>query len=107
LHLAGDDEKTGRVARQAVNRRDDYHVAGGELGYQFLKLRPVGGRSGDLFPEHLFAPGRLELGKLAGEVLGVGRNARIAVIHAPILAQNCGTEKRRLINALGLFQISC
>ena len=50
LHLAGDDQKVGRVTRQAVNCRDDHHVAGGELGYQFLKLWPVGGRAGQLYP---------------------------------------------------------
>src|ERR1700730_3091913 len=53
----------------------------------------VGGRAGDLLPEHLFAPGRLELGKLAGEVLRLGRDAGVAVNHALILEQNCGTEK--------------
>jgi hypothetical protein len=61
----------------------------------------VGGRAGDLLPEHLFAPGRLELGKLAGEVLRLGRDAGVAVNHAPILEQNCGTEKRNLFSALG------
>jgi hypothetical protein len=86
LHLARDDQKVGRVARQAVNGRDDYHVAGGELPYQLSKLWPVGGRPSDLFAEHLFATGSLQLGKLAGEVLGVGRNAGIAVNHAPISA---------------------
>jgi hypothetical protein len=34
LHLAGDDQKVGRVPRQAVNGRDDDHVASGELLYQ-------------------------------------------------------------------------
>lgn len=55
------------------------------MGKVRLKLRPVGGRAGDLLPEHLFAPGSLQLGKLAGEVLGVGRDAGIAVNHAHIL----------------------
>src|SRR5271155_4829839 len=83
-----------------------FHVAGGKLGYQFLKLRAVSGGAGQLLPEHLFAPGCLQLGKLAGEVLRPGRDAGIAVNHVPILPQNCGTEKRSLFNRLGLFQIS-
>jgi len=58
------------------------------LVIQFLKLRPVGGRSGDLFPEHLFAPGSLQLGKLAGEVLGLGRDAGIAVNHGQLWNRN-------------------
>jgi hypothetical protein len=75
-------------------------------GHQFSKLRPVGGRAGDLLPEHLFASGSLQWGKLAAEVLRLGRDAGIAVNHAPILEQNSGTEKRNLFSALGLFQIS-
>jgi hypothetical protein len=35
--------------------------------------------------------------------LRLRRDAGIAVNHAPILEQNLGTEKRNLINALGLF----
>src|SRR5271155_4857270 len=50
-----------------------FHVAGGKLGYQFLKLRAVSGGAGQLLPEHLFAPGCLQLGKLAGEGLRPGR----------------------------------
>ena len=50
---------------------------------------------------------RLQLGKLAGEVLGLGRDAGIAVNHAAIVEQKCGTEKRNLFSALGLFQTSC
>jgi hypothetical protein len=45
----------------------------------FLSCGAVGGRAGDLLTEHLFASGCLELGKLAGEVLGVGRDAGVAV----------------------------
>jgi hypothetical protein len=66
----------------------------------------VGGRAGQLLPEHLFASSGLQLGKLAGEVLRPGRDARIAVNHASILAQNYGTEKRGPFSSLGLFQIS-
>jgi len=64
--------KVGRVARQPVNGRDDHYVAVGELGYQFPKLWPVGGGADQLLTEHLFAPGSLRLGKLAGEVLRLG-----------------------------------
>jgi len=92
LHLASDDQKIGCVARQAVNGRDDHHVAMRKGGHQFSKLRSVGGGAGDLLPEHLFAPGSLQLGELAGEVLRLGRDAGVAVNHAPILEQNCGTE---------------
>ena len=70
------------------------------------KLRPVGGRAGDLLAEHFFTPGRLKLGELAGEVLRLGRDAGVAVNHAEILEQNCGTEKQNLFSVLGLFQIS-
>jgi hypothetical protein len=34
---------------------------GRQLGYQFLKLWPVGRGAGELLAEHLFAPGRLQL----------------------------------------------
>jgi hypothetical protein len=34
LHLASDNQKVGRVARKAVNGRDDNHVAMRECGYQ-------------------------------------------------------------------------
>jgi hypothetical protein len=94
------------MARQAVNGRDDYHGAGGEVFHQFPKLWPVGVGAGQLLAEHLFAAGGLQLGELAGEVLRLGRDAGIAVNHAPILEQKCGIEKRNLISALGLFQIS-
>jgi hypothetical protein len=30
LHVARDNQKVGRAAREAVNGRGDYHVAGGE-----------------------------------------------------------------------------
>jgi len=93
--------KVGRVARQPVNGRDDHYVAVGELGYQFPKLWPVGGGADQLLTEHLFAPGSLRLGKLAGEVLRLGRDAGIAVNHAAILEQKCGTEKGNLFSPLG------
>jgi hypothetical protein len=75
LHLAGDNQKVGRVAGQAVNCRDDYHVAVGEGGQQPFKLWPVGGRAGDLLTENLLATGCLELDRRAGEVLRFGRDA--------------------------------
>jgi hypothetical protein len=48
-----------------------------EGGDEFLKLRPVGGRAGDLFTEHLFASGGPELSKLAREVLGVSSGSTL------------------------------
>ena len=85
LHVAGDHQKIGRIAQEAVNGRGDHNIAGREGLHQLLELRPVGGGAGDLLAEHLFAADRLQLGKLAGEVLGVGRDAGIAVNHARIL----------------------
>ena len=78
----------------------------GESGHHLFKLWPVGGRAGDLFTIYLLAPGGLELGRRAGEVLRLGRDAGVAVNHALILEQNSGTEKPKFISALGLFQIS-
>jgi hypothetical protein len=46
-----------------------------EGGHQLAKLWLVGGCAGQLVAEHLLAPGGLERGELAGEVLGVGRDA--------------------------------
>ena len=57
LHVAGDHQKIGRLAREAVNGRGDDDIAGREVAHELLKLRPVGGRAGDLLAEHLFAPG--------------------------------------------------
>jgi hypothetical protein len=62
----------------------------------------VGGRAGDLLAEHLFASSRLELGKLAGKVLGNGRDAGIAVNHARIVHQKFASKKRNRIRALVL-----
>jgi hypothetical protein len=83
LHVAGDNEKVGRVAREPVNGRSDHRVAGGELLHQCAKLRPVGRGAGDLLAEHLFAPSRLQLAHLSGFILGGGRDARVAVDHLP------------------------
>jgi hypothetical protein len=68
----------------------------------------VGGEhgAGDLLPEHLFAAGRLQLGELASEILGVGRDAGIAVNHARILHQKFASKKSNRISALVLMQIS-
>jgi hypothetical protein len=90
LHFAGDDQQVGRVAREPINGRGYHHVAGGKAFHRLGKLRPVGGGAGDLLAEHLFAPSRLQFGKLAGEVLGVGRAAGIAVNHAV----HCASESR-------------
>src|SRR5437667_1868447 len=70
-HVPGDHQKVGRIAREAVNCRDDHHMTVGEGRRQFPKLRSVGGCTGDFLSVHPFATGRFELGKLAGEVLGV------------------------------------
>jgi hypothetical protein len=59
-----------------------------------------------LLAENLLATGCVELGRRAGEVLRLRRDAGIAVNHAALLEQNLGTEKPNLISALGLFQIS-
>jgi hypothetical protein len=68
--------------------------------------QPVGGRAGDLLAEHLFAAGGLELVELAGEVLGVGRDAGIAENHARILHQKSASKKCNSISILILMQIS-
>jgi hypothetical protein len=72
------------VARQTIDGRDNHHVAGADGRHEFLELRPVGRRAADLLPVHALASGRLELGELAGEVLGVGRDAGIAENRAPL-----------------------
>ena len=105
-HVAGDVEKVGRVARQPINCRDDNHVAMRENGHQLFKLWPLGGRAGDLLTIYLLATGCLELGRRAGEVLRLRRDAGVAVNHAVILEQNSGTKKQNLISPLGLFHIS-
>src|SRR5262249_45896675 len=66
LHLAGDHEKVGRVAREAANRWRDDNIAGREGLHQLFKLRPVGRGAGDLLAEYLFATGRLKLVHLPG-----------------------------------------
>jgi hypothetical protein len=52
-------QQVSRVARETVNCRGYYHVAGGELLHQRGKLRPVGRRAGDLLAEHLSHPAAL------------------------------------------------
>jgi hypothetical protein len=44
-------------------------------------LWPIGRRPADLLPEHAFTTGRLQLGELAGKVLGVGLYAGVAENH--------------------------
>jgi putative DNA primase/helicase len=60
--------------REAVSGRGDDDIAAREGVHQLLKQRPLGRDADNLLAEHLFAPGRLQLGKLADEVLGVGRD---------------------------------
>jgi hypothetical protein len=55
LHVAGDNQKVGCVARQAVNGRGYHYVAGGKPFHQLAKLRPVGRGAGDFLAEHFFA----------------------------------------------------
>jgi hypothetical protein len=82
LDVAGDHQKIGRVAREAVNGRGDHDIAGGEGIDHLRQLRPVGRRAGDLLMERLFTPGGAELGELVGEVLGGGRDPGVTVDHA-------------------------
>jgi hypothetical protein len=56
--------------------------------------------------EHFFAPGRRQLGALVGKVLGVRRDAGIAVNHARILHHKFASKKRNSISTLVLMQIS-
>lgn len=65
LHIAGDHQKIGRIAREAANGWGDDNIAGREGGYQLLKLRPLGSRAPDLLAERFSAAGRAELGKPA------------------------------------------
>jgi hypothetical protein len=104
--IAGNQEQVGRVARQAINSGDYEHVAVADLRHEFLELRAIDGRAADLLPKHMLASCGLQLGKLVGEVLGVGRNAGVAVNHALIMEQFYGTEKGNSASGLGLFQIS-
>jgi hypothetical protein len=106
LHLVGDDQKIGRVAREAVNRWDDDDIAGAKGGYQLAERGPLGSCARDLFAEHLFASGGAELGKLAGEVLGVGRDAGIAENRARNLHQRLASRKSNSINILILMHTS-
>ena len=88
LHVAGDNQKVGRIARKAVNGRGYDNIAGYKFLHQLAKLRPVGRGADDLLAEYLFAPGRLQLAHLAGFVLGGGRDASIAVNHAELCFRN-------------------
>jgi hypothetical protein len=53
LHVAGDNQKVGRVTREPVNGGDDDNITVCEGGHELLKLRPVGGRAGNLLAEYL------------------------------------------------------
>jgi len=112
LHVAGDHQKIGRIAREAVNGRSDDNIAGREAFISFLSC----GRSAVVpvvfSAEHFFASAGREWGAMTGEVLGVGRDAGIAVNHARIVHHTrivhhkCASKKRNWINALVLIQIS-
>jgi hypothetical protein len=52
LHVMHDVQQIARRARQAVNPRDQQHVALVESGEGLLELRPVGGRAADVLAEH-------------------------------------------------------
>jgi hypothetical protein len=52
------------------------------------------------------APGRLDLGHLVAEVLGVGRNASIAVNHARIVYQKSASGKGYQISGLVLLRLT-
>jgi len=102
LHVTGDHQKV-------VVSRDRRSTAGiittspeAKAGISFLSC----GRSAVvplIFSRNtLFASRRLELGKLAGEVLGNGRNAGIAVNHARNCASEICIKKRNRISALVL-----
>jgi len=99
LHLAGDNQKVGRIAREPVNGRGDHHVAGGQLLYQLAKLRPVGRGARDLLAEHLPAPGCLQFFDLSALVLGGGRDARIAVKSCFLMHQKSASKERNLFKA--------
>jgi hypothetical protein len=105
LHVASDHHKIGCVAREAVNGRDDDDIAGREGLHKLCKLRPVGGRAGDLLAECPFAPGRLQLGKLAAKVSCAGRDAGIAVNHAAIMHRKSASKKRNRVSVLVLILI--
>ena len=84
------------IRRSVVSRErwstagGNYHVAMRQPRHDFAKLRPAGGRAGDLLAEHLHAPRRLRLGDLAGVVLGTGGNASVAVNHCqPSASEKC------------------
>jgi hypothetical protein len=102
----GDNQKVGRVARQAVNGRGYHHVAGDEFLHQCAKLRPVGRGASDFLAEHFFASGRLELAHLSGFVLGGRRDAGIAVNHARIVHPKSASKKAKFIKAVLLMQKS-
>lgn len=69
------------------------------------ELGSLGGRATQLLAEDGGTPGGLELGHLVAEVLGVGRDAGIAVNHAHIVHQKSASEKANLVSGLALMQI--
>ena len=81
LHLAGDNQKVGRVAREAVNSR--VITISPRPAHQPAKLRPVGRSADDFLAEYVpaLASGRAQVAKLGGEVLRPRRDACVAVDH--------------------------
>jgi hypothetical protein len=71
-----------------------------------LHLRLLGCCAADLLVEDGRAPGGFKLGHLAGEALGVRRDAGIVVNHTRIVHQKYASEMPNQISALGLVQIS-
>jgi hypothetical protein len=96
-----DNQKVGRVPRTAVNGRGDDNIAGGKPFHQLDKLRPVGLGAGDPLAEYLFASGRLQLGHLAGFVLGGSGDARIAINHAVNSALEICIKKAQFVQGPG------
>jgi hypothetical protein len=106
-HLLLDDgEQVECGTRKAVNHGNHHHVAGVELAHQPLELGPLDGRAADHLTKDGHAPGGLELSHTVSEVLGVGRNAGIALYHARIVPQRSASEKTNRISSLGVIHLS-
>ena len=73
---------------------NNHHVSMLDRRQEFIELRSVGSRAAELLAKHALASGGLQLAKLAGEVLGVGRDAGVAVNHAPIWTRKITSDQR-------------
>jgi len=76
--LLDDGEQIKGAARQPVNARHGYHVAGREVFEHVEKLAPVGSRAGHLLAVNLGASRAAKLLELAVEGLPHGADAGIA-----------------------------